>query len=89
MDYCELGRAGVNAAGKIVVQFYPPETENSMAYERRCHKDDPSVPFLCSCDDCSRAAARSWMGYMDRVMDGEISLDEAQRLADTDPEISR
>ena len=58
-------------------------------YKRKCYKDDPRVPFLCSCDDCSRAAARSWTGYMDRVFAGDITLSEAQRLADTDPTISR
>lgn len=49
---------------------------------RPCRKNDPNWPWPCSCDDCSRAAAASWTGDMDRVRSGEITLDEAQRQAD-------
>lgn len=52
-----------------------------MTSERKCHKDDPRVPFLCSCDDCCRQAAARWHGLMDRVYAGEISLSEAQESA--------
>ena len=35
--------------------------------------------------DADRDAANAWMAYMDRVRAGEISLEEANRLADADP----
>jgi hypothetical protein len=50
--------------------------------DRKCHKDDQRVPFLCSCDDCCRRAAAAWNGYMDRVFAGEISLADANTLMD-------
>ncbi len=53
---------------------------------RECTKDT-EFRWLCSCDDCSRTAAAGWRGLMDRVRAGDLELDEAQRLADTDPEI--
>lgn len=56
--------------------------------KRPCRKDDPTYFFPCSCDKCSRAAAGAWMGYMDRVIGGDLSLDEANRLADSDPTIT-
>lgn len=52
----------------------------------RPHTDDPR--FICSCDDCSRTAVAAWRGYMDRVLNDELTLDEANRLADTDPTIT-
>lgn len=48
--------------------------------KRPCHKGNPRIPFLCSCDDCSRQAAHRWTGLMDRVFDGELSLSEAQAI---------
>ena len=47
---------------------------------RRCTKDDPSIPWLCSCDECAQKAAGSWCGLMDRVYAGDISLQEARTL---------
>lgn len=47
---------------------------------RECHKDNPRIPWLCSCNDCSRQAAARWHGLMDRVFDGDISLAEAQAV---------
>ena len=38
--------------------------------------------FFCSCDDCSRSAAHAWTGLMDRVLDGQISLNEANAIQD-------
>lgn len=46
---------------------------------RRCTKDT-EFRFLCSCDDCSRRAAGHWRGYMRRVSDGDITLNEANSL---------
>jgi hypothetical protein len=51
----------------------------SLRPKRRCTKDT-IFTFLCSCDDCSRAAAGAWHGYMDRVLAGDITLNEAQRM---------
>lgn len=38
--------------------------------------------------DADRAAAAAWHDYMDRVRSDEITLDEANRLADSDPVIT-
>lgn len=48
----------------------------------RCTKDDERLPWLCSCDECSRAAAATWHALMDRVYADEITLTEAQTLFD-------
>jgi len=55
-----------------------------MAVKRKCCTKDTVFTFLCSCDECSRSAAASWMTKMDRVMGGGITLDEAQRLQSTE-----
>ncbi len=38
--------------------------------------------------NADRSAAQAWRRYMDRVRQGAISLDEANRLTDTDPMIA-
>lgn len=50
------------------------------ATSRPCREDDPTWPFPCNCDACCRAAAGQWSSLMDRVMDGDLSLTEAQTI---------
>ena len=50
----------------------------------REHRTD--LPWPCSCDECARAAAGSWMSKVDRVVNGDITLAEAQALQDKEEE---
>lgn len=49
----------------------------SKEVRRTCRKDDPNWPWPCSCDGCSRAAAGAWRADMDRVLGGDITLEQA------------
>jgi len=55
-----------------------------MRQRRHLTERETRNQFLCSCDDCSRAAARSWNAKIDRVFAGDISLAEANSLQDRD-----
>lgn len=50
-------------------------------YKRHYTEAETRNQWLCSCDDCSRRAAGAWIGLMGRVLDGDISLTEAQALS--------
>ena len=51
---------------------------------RTCTKDT-EFRFLCNCEDCSRTAAAAWHRTMGRVFAGDITLAEANAIADADP----
>lgn len=52
--------------------------------KRECRKDDRNWPWLCSCNDCSRAAAGAWSARMDLVFSGELDLQEARTLQEAE-----
>jgi hypothetical protein len=53
------------------------------------HQGNARGDFInCSCDDCSRSAAAAWMGLMDLVYEGRLTLDQANGAADATPGIT-